>query len=344
MATGPGAASAVQRTTTSAFAGREVVVVDPAATGVGAPRAVPGLTRFPAPGRAHLSPALAELVREHPTELATRSGPLAGQLGGQAAQYRSLAVIAITLIVVPLLVLAGAASRLGLARRDQRLAALRLAGATPRQVVVLTALESAFTAAAGAALGAAGAVLLVPLAAQVPVAGGRWYAADLVPVLAGVLAGVIALALASAVSALRRVLTSALGVAAAHTPRRTGPIRVVVSAALLLAFLRYSESDDPSTGALVGAFATVFAALAVLGPWVVATLGRLVVHRAKGALALLAGRRMLDDSRGTWRVVGPVALTGFVAGALALFPTGSEEVTWPRPACWTAAAPTASSR
>ncbi|GAB7192016.1 hypothetical protein NUM3379_27250 [Kineococcus sp. NUM-3379] len=380
----PAGAPAVQRTTTSAHDGRQVVVVDLAATGAGTPPAVPGLAAFPAPGQAYLSPALAELVRERPAELGTRFGPVAGELGGDAlafpeelvavvgrapgdaavtapawrdqrsagtwtgpvpvedltgtrlpdgpaAQYLSLAVVAVTLLVVPLLVLAGAAARLGLARRDQRLAALRLAGASPRQVVTMTAVESALPAAAGALVGVVGALLLVPVVAQVPVAGGRWYAADLVPpplLLAAVVVGVVALAVGSAVSALRRVLASPLGVAAGHAPRRPGLVRVLVPVALLVGFLRYSESGNPSTTALVGLFAAVFAALAVVGPWVVGVLGRVVVHRASGAPALLAGRRMLDDPRGTWRVVGSVAMTGFVAGTLALFPTGSGELVW----------------
>ena len=52
-----------------------------------------------------------------------------------ASVYVILAWIAVVLLVVPLLTLAGAAARLGVARRDARLATLRLLGATPREVV-----------------------------------------------------------------------------------------------------------------------------------------------------------------------------------------------------------------
>ena len=45
--------------------------------------------------------------------------------------YQALAVIALVLLVVPLVSLGGAAARLSARRRDDRLATLRLLGATP---------------------------------------------------------------------------------------------------------------------------------------------------------------------------------------------------------------------
>jgi len=252
---------------------------------------------------------------------------------GQAAQYSSLALVAAVLLVVPLLVLCGAAARLGLARRDSRLAALRLAGATPRQVLALTAVESGLPAAAGALVGVLVAAAALPLAARVPVGGGAWYAADLLPpapVVVAVVLGVVVLAVGSAAVALRRVLRSPLGVAAAHAPRRMGLVRLGVFVALLAGFLRWSDTEGASTTGLVVAFAAVFGALAVVGPWVVGVLGRVVVARSRSAAALLAGRRLLDDPRGAWRVVGAVAMTGFVAGVLALFPTGGDDPLWGR--------------
>lgn len=57
--------------------------------------------------------------------------------------YVALAVFACMLLVVPFVALAGSAARLAASRRDARLAALRLAGATTGQVVRLTALDAA---------------------------------------------------------------------------------------------------------------------------------------------------------------------------------------------------------
>lgn len=256
----------------------------------------------------------------------TRVAGFAGtdDAGSTARQYAPLAQIAVVLLVVPLLVLMGAAARLGLARRDSRLAALRLAGATPRQVVVMTAAETGTAAVAGALVGGVAAVAAAPLAARVPIGRGTWYVADLLPpplVLIALLLGTVVVAVGSSVVALRGVLTAPMGVAARTTPRRISPWRSLLFAALVVAFLVLSKRDV-STSLLLALFAAVFATLALVGPWVVALLGRVVIAASSSTAPLLAGRRLLDDPRGVWRTVGAVAMTGFIAGTLALFPSG----------------------
>ncbi|MFE2426788.1 hypothetical protein ACFXJ5_08535 [Streptomyces sp. NPDC059373] len=57
--------------------------------------------------------------------------------------------------------------------------------------------------------------------------------------------------------------------------------------------------------------AAVFAALSVIGPWVVGGLG--------GIVAGLAGGRLLDDPKSVLRAVSGLTLAGFVAGFFALF-------------------------
>ncbi|NED53879.1 ABC transporter permease, partial [Micromonospora aurantiaca] len=52
-------------------------------------------------------------------------------------------------LLFPVLVFIGTATRLGAARREQRFAAMRLVGATPRQISVVAAVEAALAAAAG---------------------------------------------------------------------------------------------------------------------------------------------------------------------------------------------------
>ena len=53
-------------------------------------------------------------------------------------------------LLLPVLVLVSTSTRIGAARREQRFAALRLAGATPRQTRVLAAVEAGAAAAVGA--------------------------------------------------------------------------------------------------------------------------------------------------------------------------------------------------
>jgi len=62
---------------------------------------------------------------------------------------RVIVGIAVAALLVPILVLVATATRLSAARREQRLAAVRLLGATPGQVRAAGALEAAGRAVAG---------------------------------------------------------------------------------------------------------------------------------------------------------------------------------------------------
>ncbi|GAA1016181.1 hypothetical protein Aple_021230 [Acrocarpospora pleiomorpha] len=342
-----------------------ITVVDLAALGE-APDPPPGLPRFPRPGEAWLSPALAELagrlpdaelaarfprqagvlgdealvypgelvavVGHKPAELAASGGgdsigdtapvkvaTLGGQASQEATQYQMLAVIASVLMVVPLLIFGGAAARLTVARRDQRLAALRLVGARPGQVVGMTVAEAVIVALAGALAGTVGYALAAPLLSRIEMQGGPWFAADVFPsplVMAAVLVAVPLLVGLSAVVGLRRVVVSPLGVAKRETPPAMRFVRVLA----LLAVLAVIPLLSMNTGiAIIGvALALAFLGVNLVGPWVVGMIGRITARLARGPVRLLAGRRLVDDPRSAWRTVSGVALTGFVAGFLGL--------------------------
>ncbi|MGV9773716.1 FtsX-like permease family protein [Streptosporangium sp. NPDC003464] len=253
-----------------------------------------------------------------------RISGFAGQPTGDAQAYMALGLIASVLMVVPLLVFGGAAARLTVARRDQRLAALRLVGATPGQVVAMTVAEAVITAFGGAVLGMALYGLGVPLLTGIEIAGGSWFLSDLWPgVLAvlGVLVAVPLLVGLSAVVGLRRVVVSPLGVAKRETPPAMRFVRVVALLAIL------AVVPALGLGAAVGVVAVVlglaFLAINLAGPWVVGMLGRIVSRMARGPARLLAGRRLVDDPKAAWRTVSGVALTGFVAGFIGLLSPGS---------------------
>ncbi|GAP51848.1 FtsX-like permease family protein [Streptomyces azureus] len=116
-------------------------------------------------------------------------------------------------------------------RRDQRLAALRLIGATPGRIAGLTAAEALLTGAAGALLGAVGYAVLLPVAASLPLAGGAWYTADLwigAPLLLALTAGVVTLVVVSALAGLRQVVVGPLDVARRSRSRGASAVRAVV--------------------------------------------------------------------------------------------------------------------
>lgn len=254
-----------------------------------------------------------------PTRIASFTGaPLTDGMGGT---YESLARVATILVIVPLLVLAASAARLSVSRRDQRLAALRLIGATPGRVAGLTAAEALLTGTAGALLGAVGYAVLLPAAASLPLAGGSWYPADLwigARSLLAVTAGVIALVVISALAGLRQVVVGPLGVARRSRSRRASAVRGLVFVSVIAGYALISKKYGSDDSMALYAFAAVFLALAVIGPWVVHLLGRLVTALAKRPATLLAGRRLLDDPKAAWRIVSGLTLAGFVAGFFAL--------------------------
>ena len=63
-----------------------------------------------------------------------------------------LSVVAVALLF-PVLIFIATATRLSAATREQRFAGMRLAGATPRQISVIAAVESTAATAAGTAAG-----------------------------------------------------------------------------------------------------------------------------------------------------------------------------------------------
>ncbi|MGI5207746.1 hypothetical protein ACQEU6_40005 [Spirillospora sp. CA-108201] len=181
------------------------------------------------------------------------------------------------------------------------------------------------TAVAGAAAGLALYAAAVPALARITIGGGGWFAGDLWPgplALAGLLAAVPVLVGASAVAGLRRVVVSPLGVARRETPPGMRAVRIVALLAVVVAFgaVGGGLADMGRAGmiALMVFLVLAFLTINFAGPWVVAVIGHVTAATARGPARLLAGRRLVDDPRSAWRTVAGVALTGFVAGFLAL--------------------------
>ena len=274
-------------------------------------------------GRSPTDPAM-RATQTNAVELSTDPTPIASFQDGApstvATTYRLLTVIATVLLGVPLLVFGGAAARLTVARRDQRLAALRLVGATPGQVVAMTVTESVLTALGCAMAGVVLYLAMIPGLAQIRIQGGTWAASDIWVGFPIVLATVLAVALLVGVSAivgLRRVVVSPLGVARRETPPGLRAVRLLAFFAAIVAFLFASRLVGPGatgTAVIIGLLGLGFWTINLVGPWVVALIGRLTAAGARRPAGLLAGRRLVDDPRAAWRTVSGVALTGFVAG------------------------------
>ncbi|WP_238174049.1 FtsX-like permease family protein [Kribbella kalugense] len=233
----------------------------------------------------------------------------------------------ITLVLFPILSLVGQAAGVAAKRREHRLAALRLAGATRTQVLWLSAVEQAVLGLAGAVVGLVGYTVLSPLIARIPLGGGRWYVADITVNWWTVLLVLFAVPILSVVSALiglGRVSITPLGVVRGQTRKRVSVLRLglLVIGPLVLAYYGMQAALLPL---LIG---VGFAALAVriIGPWAVQIVGKTMANLANGPVALLAGRRLVDDPKGAFRPVAALVLSGFVTGFISVFmPPGDDD-------------------
>lgn len=244
--------------------------------------------------------------------------------------YVTLAIFASILLLVPFVTLAGSAARLAAARRDKRLAALRLIGVTTDQVVRLTALEATGQALIGALVGVIGYVALMPLIMMLHFQSRTFSFGELwvgVPAIVLTIAAVALLALCSALLTLRRVAITPLAVSAQTPAPLPGKWRVVifvgVVAVTLVAFNSLSAISRVVGSGAVMAFIMVqigicFALFNLVGTWLVAFVAKVRVKRPKRVYQLIANRRILANPKRAWRNVSGIALAVFIAGMTSL--------------------------
>ncbi|MFJ9949487.1 FtsX-like permease family protein [Kitasatospora sp. NPDC091207] len=225
-------------------------------------------------------------------------------------------------LIFPVLIFIGTATRLSAATREQRFAAMRLVGATPRQVSVISAVESTAASVIGTVVGFGLYVALRPLVATVPFTGDRFFAADLslgALQAAGVALGVPVAAALAARFALRRVTISPLGVTRRVTPRPPSARRLV-PLLLGLAELGYFVDNRPpttngQTAAYLTGFLLVMLGLVIAGPWLTMAAARTVARRTSRPATLIAVRRLADDPKAGFRSVAGLVLALFVTTA-----------------------------
>ncbi|USX51500.1 FtsX-like permease family protein [Lentzea sp. HUAS12] len=219
--------------------------------------------------------------------------------------------IAALVLLVPVVVFVAIATRIAAARRERRLAALRLVGATRLQTALIAAAETALAAAAGTFAGwGAYEVLRRVLASSVTYEGFPFHAADVRAPLA-VLALVPLLAVVVSVVSLRRVDVGPLGVVRrmASTPptaHRVVPLVIGIGGLFLVTYTALFDEL-----AAVFALATLIG-VAVVGPWVCLQVGRLLA-RASNTTTALAARRIEHDPKASFRAAGALVFAAFAA-------------------------------
>lgn len=349
-------------TSTDEVDGQTITRVDVAPLDDQASAALPaGIDRLPAPGEMVQSPELAQLAANRPArELADRFGAKpAGLLGMDALMYPEqlvvlvghtpdtmpinavelprlggdataepdvllslLAGVGVVVLLVPSLVLVASASRLTAARRERRLAALRLAGATPAQVTAMVAAETGVAALGGAVIGIAVSPVLHALATWVSWGGGTWFAGDFsLPWYAMVLVALVVpvLVVGAAVLGLRRVVRTPLMATGGHTPKPLSWTRLaIVPVAIALFFWTLTSTNlgNSATPVLLSLGLLMWSPT-IVGPWVTSALGGVFTKVWRKPAVLLAGRRLRDDPRAAYRASAGVVLAVF-AGSMAL--------------------------
>jgi len=256
------------------------------------------------------------------TSIATAgSAAVIAGAGASASTLEVILAVAALALLFPVLMFISAATRLAAARREQRFAAMRLAGATPRQVSVVAAVEASVAAVAGVAAGFGLFFALRPVVAGIPLTGEPFFPGDLSLSLADILliaVGVPVLAVAAARIALRRVQISPLGVSRRVTPAPPRAWRVIPLLAGLGVLGYFAAAGHPKTTggqalAFFPGFLLLTAGLVIAGPWLAMAGARVLARSARRPAALIAARRLADNPRAAYRAVSGLILALFVA-------------------------------
>ncbi|WP_410601479.1 FtsX-like permease family protein [Amycolatopsis sp. lyj-90] len=343
--------------------GREIIRVDIAQTGTAPMLSLPpGIPKLPAPGESIVSPELGKLIQSTPqAQLGDRFGKLVDSLGPDSLMYPEqlvavvghtpesmpqsalaadgfpnkqakpdpmlelLAWVGVIVLLVPSLVLVASSARLTAARRELRMAALRLAGATPGQVTKIVAAETALSAVVGALLGILVAPALQGLSTFVPWAGGTWLASDFSLSLGSTIAVAVTIPLLvvfAGVLGIRRVLKTPLFAASAHARKPLHWWRLLAVPVAGAFFLFAVTQDNASLPMVMFGLFLLVGSAAIIGPWVTSAVGGTFVRVWRKPASLLAGRRLRDDPKSAYRATAGVVLAVFTGSmALTLLPS-----------------------
>jgi len=262
--------------------------------------------------------------------------------------------LATALLVLPLLLLLNQVVRLGTATRERRLAALRLAGATPAQVRRIGAIEVGLPCTVGAAAGPlVFAVLRTLLGGQQVIPGQGQHTVDLTvtppsdvvtyssysglqliptsvaPAWWQTVAVVVLVAAAGVVTgalASRHLIASPLGVsprARRPAPRPRGLLLVGTGlGAMAVALAGAFGLGRLEQAVLMAGILLVVLGVISLGPWVAFRSGQRAGRRTSDPATLIAAGHLVSDPRPAGRAAVAVGVIGIGSGVAAVMEAG----------------------
>ncbi|MFI0240098.1 FtsX-like permease family protein [Streptomyces sp. NPDC016845] len=226
-------------------------------------------------------------------------------------------VAGLLLLLVPVLGFLGQCARIGAVHRDRRLANLRLAGAGPKQVRRIAALEAGLACLAGTLAGFAGFAVALPVVGWTP-PGVAW------PVLVAVVVLIPVLAALVSEVALHRVIASPLGHVRRERPRHgPRPLTALFLPALVVVLGVGALMSRGSRAGVAGLPLFVLGAVVLTGAgavWVAGAsaraIGRRLADRTDDPAVLLAAARLQEDPWAAARSHAAIVLVSVVGVAL----------------------------
>jgi hypothetical protein len=272
-----------------------------------------------APAQLANNPDVGRLTGSHTSGGLLVNSPLVGQGFPPIAIDFVMSVVALALLT-PVLIFIATATRLAAARREQRLAAMRLVGATRRQISLIAAVESTVAALGGVAIGFGVFFLFRDPLASIPFTGVPFFPSQLSLSILDIVAVVVGVPVGAAIVArfsLRRVHISPLGVTRRVTPKPPSAWRLILLLAGVVELGFFVIRGHPvSVSGQVQAFFTGFLliiiGLIIAGPWLTMVAAQFMARRARRPGPLIAARRLADDPRASFRAVSGLVLALFV--------------------------------
>jgi cell division protein FtsX len=236
--------------------------------------------------------------------------------------FRDSFIVGAIAFLFPILILVGTATRLAAARREERYAALRLVGATNRQIGTISSVEAVISGLIGTLLGIGLFAALQPALADSAITSARYFADEVTPTALGYLLVLVGVPAASAIGALlslRRVRISPLGVSRRVTPPPPTAWRIapLVAGIVLFALGLAATNHNRIAPSLLLGLIVIMIGLLVAGPWITAQAARLLRRFASGAAPLLAARRLADNPKLAFRSVSGLVLAVFLGTVVA---------------------------
>ncbi|MDK9658858.1 hypothetical protein FAM15347_000103 [Propionibacterium freudenreichii] len=242
--------------------------------------------------------------------------------------YVLLAMLAGAVLIAPLVVLCAAAARMGALRRARRLSIVRLLGGSPAEVRTIGVIEAFGHALVGVVGGTVVYLATLPLWSPLHFEGQALSAAAMWigPLGLGLVSlAVLVIATASAVIGLQRVAISPLGVVRRTAAPGLKKARLIVPLVIVVGWVVAGQLISDTgfvvvVGSIVLALAALLAGVDFVGPLLVQWLGNAMASRANSAASLIAGRRIADAPKATWRAVGALSMASFLASFTAMLP------------------------